>query len=76
MTQPNQELLNFITALRVALPKWLPSAYYTKHPVLWKPIDGADSYDAGFNQAKEEITQIIDQLSKEYGIPENWGDIE
>lgn len=68
MTQPNQELLNFITALRVALPP------HYEAPDLFggQPLTYHEAISVGFNGALDKFTQIIDQLSKEYGIPESY----
>lgn len=49
----------YAEAIRSAVPQWADEAYYTKHPVVWKPIapeSNAEHYDAGFNQAIDTFT--------------------
>lgn len=49
----------YAEAIRGAVPQWADEAYYTKHPVVWKPIapeSNAEHYDAGFNQAIDTFT--------------------
>lgn len=56
---------NILSELQGKLPKWKDKAYYTKNPVLWKPVapeSNAEHYDAGFNEATEIIKQTIESM--------------
>jgi hypothetical protein len=44
------------------MPEWKDEAYYTKHPVTWKPVapeGNAEHYAAGFNQAIDSVKSIL-----------------
>jgi hypothetical protein len=61
-----EEALNRIeTVIKEATPEWAYKAYYTKHPVLWKPVAGAKGLDAAFNQGIEEhISAVLKKVRK------------
>lgn len=65
ITAQNQQLLEEV---RSKLPKYAEKAYYTKYPVLWKPIapeSNAEHYDAGFNEAIDQMNQALKEIERE-----------
>lgn len=53
-----------IDAVIAALPEYKDGAYHQWSPVNWKPIEGADNADAGYNEAIERTRSLL-QAAKE-----------
>jgi hypothetical protein len=55
----------FLDLIAEAKPEYKDGAYYTKHPVLWKPVAPEDSdnntADAGFNEGLERFENNLIQ---------------